>query len=71
MILLLIDVKAKTVEQTSVIEYLNIQSEIQTMCIISLNDLLGLPNDPHIVVLLINYNLPIATRKTSVSPIAP
>jgi hypothetical protein len=66
MILLLIDVKAKTVEKTSVMEYLNIQSEIQTMCIISLNDLLGLPNDPHIVDLLINYNLPIATRKTSV-----
>jgi hypothetical protein len=47
-------------------EYLNIQSEIQTMCIISVNDLLGLPNDPHIVDLLINYNLPITTRKTSV-----
>lgn len=67
MILRLIDINKKSVEQTSVMEYLNIQSEIQTMCMISLNDLLGLKNDPHVVDLLINYNLPITTRKTSVS----
>jgi len=67
MILRLIDVKSKAVEQTSVMEYLNAQTEIQTMCMISLNDLLGIPNDEHLVDLLINYNLPITTRKTTVS----
>lgn len=67
MIMRLIDIQGKTVEKTSVMEYLNAQPEIQTMCMISLNDLLGLPNDPHLVDLLINYNLPITTRKTTVS----
>lgn len=67
MILRLIDVKDQVVEVTSVMEYLNAQAEIQIMCMISLNDLLGIENDPHLVDLLINYNLPITTRKTTVS----
>lgn len=71
MILRLIDVKNDRVEKTSVMEYLNAQDEIQTMCMISLNDLLGIPNDPHLVDLLINYNLPITTRKTTVSLTGP
>ena len=67
MILRLIDVENNTVEETSVMEYLNAQAEIQTMGMISLNDLLGIKNDPHLVDLLINYSLPITTRKTTVS----
>ncbi len=66
MILKLIDVKEQSVQQTSVMEFLNVQAEIQTMAMISLNDLLGIPNDEHLVDLLINYNLPITTRKTTV-----
>lgn len=67
LILKLIDIRTESVERTSVMEYLNAQSEIQTMCMISLNDMLGIPNDPHLVDLLINYNLPITTKRTTVS----
>ncbi|MFT6867632.1 MAG: hypothetical protein ACJA08_002475 [Cyclobacteriaceae bacterium] len=66
-ILRLIDVKADKVETTSVMEYLNAQAEIQTMGMISLNDLLNIENDPHLVDLLINYSLPITTRQTTVN----
>ena len=67
MILRLVDVKSERIEQTSVMEYLDAQGEIQTMSMISLNELLGIENDPHLVDLLINYNLPITTMKTTVS----
>lgn len=67
MILRLIDVKNKRIEKASVMEYLNAQAEIQTMSMISLNDLLGIENDPHLVDLLINYSLPITTMKTTVN----
>ncbi|MDH5610296.1 MAG: hypothetical protein OEY56_12540 [Cyclobacteriaceae bacterium] len=66
-ILRLIDVPGARVETTSVMEYLNAQDEIQTMVLISINELLGIPNDPHLVDLLINYNLPITTMKTTMS----
>ncbi len=65
LILRLVDVKGARVETTSVMEYLNAQSEIQTMGMISLNDLLKIENDPHLVDLLINYSLPITTRQTT------
>ena len=65
-ILRMVDIKKKTVETTSVMEYLDVQKEVQTMAMISLNELLGIPNDPHLVDLLINYNLPITTSKTTV-----
>ena len=67
LILRLVDVGEERVENTSVMEYLNAQGEIQIMSMISLNDLLDIENDPHLVDLLINYNLPITTRKTTVS----
>ncbi len=70
-ILRLIDVSEERVETTSVMEYLNVQSEIQTMVMISLNELLGIPNDPHLVDLLINYNLPITSTKTTVNLTGP
>lgn len=66
MVLRLIDVEAETIATTSVMEYLNVQNEIQTMAMISMNDLLGIANDPHLVDLLINYNLPITSAKTTV-----
>ncbi len=67
LILRLVDVKSKRVEKASVMEYLNAQAEIQTMSMISLNDLLGIENDAHLVDLLINYSLPITTMKTTVN----
>jgi TolB-like protein len=66
MVLRLIDVQKEKITTTSVMEYLNVQNEIQTMAMISINDLLGIENDPHLVDLLINYNLPITTAKTTV-----
>ncbi len=66
-ILRLVDVPSERVEKTSVMEYQNVQNEIQTMAMISLNDLFGIENDQHLVDLLINYNLPITTMKTTVS----
>lgn len=66
-ILRLVDVATEKVEKTSVMEYQNVQNEIQTMAMISLNDLFGIENDQHLVDLLINYNLPITTMKTTVS----
>ena len=66
-ILRLVDVKSEKVERTSVMEYQNVQNEIQTMSMISLNELFGIPNDAHLVDLLINYNLPITTMKTTVN----
>lgn len=67
LILKMVDIPSESVERTSVMEFLNAQNEIQTMCMISLNDLLGIPNDEHLVDLLINYNLPITTKRTTVS----
>ncbi|WP_258105537.1 hypothetical protein [Marinoscillum sp. MHG1-6] len=66
-ILRLIDVKAEAVEKSSVMEYQDVQSEIQTMAMISVKDLLEIPNDQHLVDLLINYDLPVTTMKTTMS----
>ena len=60
----LIDVKQKSIEKASVIEFLNLQNELQKMIAISLNKLLGKENDPKLVNLLLNYNQPIESPKT-------
>ncbi len=67
MIFRLIDVQQESIEKTSVMEFLNIQSEIQNMTMLCLNELLGIENDPYMVDLLVNYDLPIASTKTSVN----
>ncbi len=66
-ILRLIDVKAARIEKTSVMEFLDVQKEVQTMVKITLNELLDIPNDPHLVDLLIDYNVPITNMKTNVN----
>ncbi len=66
-ILRLIDVEDKIIEKTTVMEFLDIQEEIQTMVMISLNELLGIDNDPHLVDLLIDYNIPVTTSKTTLN----
>jgi TolB-like protein len=67
MIFRLVDVESERIEQTSVMEYLNIQEEIQSMVLISLNELLEIENDPYLVDLLIDYDLPITSTKTTVN----
>ncbi|MCF8298243.1 MAG: hypothetical protein K9J13_11915 [Saprospiraceae bacterium] len=66
LILRLIDVKAGKIEKTDVMEYLNQQVELQTMISISINNLLGIPNEQILVDLLVNYDRPITSPKTTV-----
>jgi hypothetical protein len=65
-ILRLLDVTSGKVEKTDVMEYLDQQNEMQTMVRLSVNNLLGIPNDPNLVNLLINYDRPITSAKTTV-----
>lgn len=65
-VLRLIDVKSKKIEKTNVMEYLDLQDEIQTMAKISVNNLIGVENDPLLVDLLINYDLLVSSPKTTV-----
>jgi hypothetical protein len=65
-ILRLINVETGVVEKTDVMEYLDQQNEMQTMIKLSVNNLLGIPNDPNLVNLLINYDKPITSAKTTV-----
>lgn len=65
-ILRLIDVNTSKIEKANVMEYLNQQDEIQTMVLISINNLLGIENDPVIVDLLINYDRIVTSPKTTV-----
>ena len=44
----LINIETELIEKTDVTEYQNIPDEIQVMTEISVNNILGLENDPHI-----------------------
>lgn len=61
----LIDVKSKSVEKADATEYLNIQPEIQKMVEISVKKLLGITPDQNMVNLLIDYDVPIQSPKTT------
>jgi len=61
----LIDVKTGTVEKSDATEYLNLQPEIQKMVELSVKNLLGIENDPILVNLLVDYDTPIASPKTT------
>jgi hypothetical protein len=65
-ILKLIDIAEEKVEKTDVMEYLDQQNEMQTMVKLSINNLMGIPNDQTLVNLLINYDKPITSAKTTV-----
>ncbi len=62
----LIDVKTGNIEKTDVMEYINQQNHIQTMISISLNNIMGIKNDKALIDLLISYDQPIITSKTTV-----
>jgi len=61
----LINVKTGETENSDATEYLNLQPEIQKMVEISVKNLLGLDNDPNLVNLLVNYDQPITSPKTT------
>ena len=67
----LIDVKTGTVTASDATEYLNLQPEIQKMVEISVKNLLDIENDPILVNLLVEYDTPISTPKTTLRPGGP
>lgn len=64
-ILRLIDVESGIIEKTDVMEYLNQQDQIQIMVRLSINNILGIPNDKLLVDLLVNFDQPITSAKTT------
>jgi hypothetical protein len=64
-ILRMVDVNSEKIVKTSVIEYLDEQDEIQLMVKISVNDLLEIENDQNLVDLLIDYDRPVTSSKTT------
>lgn len=65
LILRLIDVASASIEKTSVMEYINQQDQMQTMIRLSLNNILGISNDKMVLDLLVNYDQPITSSKTT------
>jgi len=61
----IIDVKLELIEKVESIEFLNLESEMQKMIRITLNNLFNIKNDENIVNQLIDYNTPIAAPTTS------
>ncbi len=60
-----IDVTSGGIEKTEATEYLNLQPELQHMIEISVKKMLGIAPDPNVVALLIDYEQPITSPKTS------
>ena len=61
----LIDVASSSIEKSDVTEYQNIPDEFQIMVAISVKKLLNLDIDPNLVNLLVNYEDPIISARTS------
>lgn len=61
----LINVETGMVEKTNVTEYQNIIDELQFMTEISVNNILGLANNPNIVELLVSFEEPITSKYVS------
>ncbi|MEI6574873.1 MAG: hypothetical protein WCO63_01720 [Bacteroidota bacterium] len=62
----ILDVKSEIVEKTNVTEYLNLQPELQKMIQISILRLVGMPTDPNVTELLVNFEAPIESPKTQI-----
>lgn len=65
-VLRMIDVKSERIESTNVMEYLNLEDEIQTMAKVSVNNIIGVENDELLVDLLIDYDNLVSSPKTTV-----
>lgn len=65
-VLRMIDVKSAKIENTNVMEYLNLEDEIQTMTRVSVNNIIGVENDKLMVDLLIDYDNLVSSPKTTV-----
>jgi len=65
-VLRMIDVKSEKITNTNVMEYIDLQREIQTMGKVSVNNIIGVINDPLVVDLLVNYERLVTSPKTTV-----
>jgi hypothetical protein len=61
----LIDVNSGNIEKTNVMEYINQQEQIQIMVRMSLNNIMDIENDKLLLDLLVNYDQPIISSKTT------
>ncbi|OFY85181.1 MAG: hypothetical protein A3F72_05215 [Bacteroidetes bacterium RIFCSPLOWO2_12_FULL_35_15] len=61
----LIDVKTETIEKSDATEYLNLQPELQRMIEVSVKKLFNLPPNQALTNQLINYEVPVASPKTT------
>ncbi|MDZ7848591.1 MAG: hypothetical protein U5L96_18660 [Owenweeksia sp.] len=64
-ILRLINVAEGRIEKTSVMEYIYDEEHIQRMARVSVNDLLGIENDPEVLDVLVNFERPITSEKAT------
>lgn len=65
-VLRMIDVQKGKIMNTNVMEYLDLDKEIQTMANVSVNNIIGIENDPVVVDLLVNYDRLVTSPKTTV-----
>lgn len=63
----LIDVEGDKIEKTSVLEYVNNQKYIERMVRFSVNDILGIKNDPKDLDQLASFDTPIISKESSFS----
>ncbi|MFN0033018.1 MAG: hypothetical protein ACKVOR_12735 [Flavobacteriales bacterium] len=61
----LVDVQSETIERSDATEYLNVKDEMQRMIEISVKRLLQIEPDPLTVSQLIDYDVPVASPKTT------
>jgi len=63
----LINVHSESIEKVQVGEYINLQEELQKMIMVTVNNLLDIKNDENLVSLLVDYDGPIASPKTTLN----
>lgn len=63
----LIDVRAESVIMTDVMEYIDQPEYLSTMLRMSINNMMGIPNDRHLVDLLVTYDQPITSLSTTLN----
>lgn len=61
----LVDVKNDLIEKTDVVEYIDQQDQLQIMVRMSLNNIVGITNDKYLMDLLVNFDLPITSSRTT------
>ncbi len=66
-VLRLIDVESDRIIKTDVMEYIDQQDQLQQMFKLSVNNILDIENDKFILDLLVNYDVPITTSRTTLN----